>query len=178
MESPYHGGRISPSFAQTQEEFRLDDSDEDERDGDGDSDDGDLRLREHELAADGEAYELQDHRPGVAAGGEGHGHANGWAGRGDDVGARSSSPSPLPGTRRRLSASTVASFQLYTPDEEQVVVRKFDRRLVVFLALLYMLAFVDRSSTSTGLLSLCSRSTGTWHVYAAGARYRSPRLNL
>lgn len=37
--------------------------------------------------------------------------------------------------------------QLYTPEEEQAVVRKFDRRLVVFMAFLYMLSFIDRSST-------------------------------
>ncbi|KAI1133638.1 major facilitator superfamily domain-containing protein [Nemania abortiva] len=48
--------------------------------------------------------------------------------------------------RRRLSDSTVASFQLYTPDEEKAVVRKFDRRLVIFLAFCYMLSFVDRSN--------------------------------
>lgn len=47
---------------------------------------------------------------------------------------------------RRGSASTTLSFQLYTPDEEQAVVRKFDRRLVLFVALLYMLSFLDRSS--------------------------------
>lgn len=51
-----------------------------------------------------------------------------------------------PVNRRRLSESTVASFQLYTPDEERAVVRKFDRRLVMFLAFCYMLSFVDRSS--------------------------------
>ena len=39
-----------------------------------------------------------------------------------------------------------ASFQLYTPDEEAAVVRKLDRRLVVFVAGLYMLSFLDRSS--------------------------------
>lgn len=48
--------------------------------------------------------------------------------------------------RRRGSISTVHSFQLYTPDEERNVVRKFDRKLVVFVALLYMLSFLDRSS--------------------------------
>lgn len=47
---------------------------------------------------------------------------------------------------RRGSASTVQSYQLYTPDEEKAVVRKFDRRLVLFVALLYMLSFLDRSS--------------------------------
>lgn len=36
----------------------------------------------------------------------------------------------------------------YTPDEERTVVRKFDRKLVVFMAVLYLLSFLDRSSTS------------------------------
>lgn len=49
--------------------------------------------------------------------------------------------------RRRSSASTMMSFQLYTPDEEKSVVRKFDRKLVLFVALLYMLSFLDRSSS-------------------------------
>ncbi|KAF7947423.1 hypothetical protein EAE96_008511 [Botrytis aclada] len=49
-------------------------------------------------------------------------------------------------TRRRGSFSTVQSYQLYTPDEERTVVRKFDRKLVVFVALLYMLSFLDRSN--------------------------------
>jgi MFS family permease len=48
--------------------------------------------------------------------------------------------------RRRGSISTVQSYQLYTPDEERAVVRKFDRKLVLFVALLYMLSFLDRSS--------------------------------
>lgn len=47
---------------------------------------------------------------------------------------------------RRGSASTLQSYQLYTPDEERAVVRKFDRRLVLIVALLYMLSFLDRSS--------------------------------
>jgi hypothetical protein len=54
---------------------------------------------------------------------------------------------------RRSSISTVQSFQLYTPDEERAVVRKFDRRLVPFLALLYMLSFLDRSSAFNALFS-------------------------
>lgn len=53
--------------------------------------------------------------------------------------------------RRR---SSVASFQLYTPEEEKAVVRKFDRRLVAFLSLCYMLSFLDRSSKSTYHLCL------------------------
>lgn len=49
-------------------------------------------------------------------------------------------------TRRRGSASTIQSYQLYTPDEERAVVKKLDRRLVLFVALLYLLSFLDRSS--------------------------------
>lgn len=51
--------------------------------------------------------------------------------------------------RRRASVSTVQSYQLYTPDEERAVVHKFDRKLVLFVALLYMLSFLDRSSSYT-----------------------------
>ncbi|PQE22501.1 major facilitator superfamily transporter protein [Rutstroemia sp. NJR-2017a BVV2] len=50
--------------------------------------------------------------------------------------------------RRRGSISTVQSYQLYTPDEERAVVRKFDKKLVLFVAFLYMLSFLDRSSIS------------------------------
>lgn len=38
------------------------------------------------------------------------------------------------------------TFTLFTPDEEAAVLKKFDRRLVLFIALLYMLSFLDRSS--------------------------------
>lgn len=40
----------------------------------------------------------------------------------------------------------------YTVEEEKEVVRIFDRRLVPFLALLYLLAFLDRSSMRCPLL--------------------------
>ena len=43
--------------------------------------------------------------------------------------------------------SYAESFELYTPDEERSVIRKLDRHLVLFVALLYMLSFLDRSST-------------------------------
>lgn len=42
--------------------------------------------------------------------------------------------------------SSVQSFELYTPDEEKSLLRKLDTRLVVCLAFLYMLSFLDRSS--------------------------------
>jgi len=47
---------------------------------------------------------------------------------------------------RHGSDATDQTFMLYTPDEEQSVIKKFDRRLVLFVALLYMLSFLDRSS--------------------------------
>ncbi|KAI5917111.1 major facilitator superfamily domain-containing protein [Camillea tinctor] len=47
---------------------------------------------------------------------------------------------------RRASVSSIASIQLYTRDEERAVVRKFDRRLVVFLAICYMVSFIDRAN--------------------------------
>ena len=34
----------------------------------------------------------------------------------------------------------------YTAEEEKAIVRKFDRRLVLFMGLLYLLSFLDRSS--------------------------------
>lgn len=53
----------------------------------------------------------------------------------------------LIGRRRRRRRRPSASSQPYSPDEDSAVRRKFDRRLVLFVALLYMLSFLDRSST-------------------------------
>jgi hypothetical protein len=47
---------------------------------------------------------------------------------------------------RHFSIDSVQSFELYTPDEDRTVLRKLDRRLVAFMALLYCLSFLDRSS--------------------------------
>jgi hypothetical protein len=47
---------------------------------------------------------------------------------------------------RRASIESAQSYELYTPDEDRVVLRKLDRRLVAFMALLYCLSFLDRSS--------------------------------
>ena len=54
--------------------------------------------------------------------------------------------SPGVHTSTIASASALQNVMLYTPDEEQSIIRKFDRRLVLFVALLYMLSFLDRSS--------------------------------
>lgn len=40
----------------------------------------------------------------------------------------------------------IRPFISYTRDEERAVVKKLDRRLVLFVAFLYMLSFLDRSS--------------------------------
>ena len=56
----------------------------------------------------------------------------------------------------RPRRSKKARFLLYTPEEERAVLRKLDTRLVLFMALLYMLSFLDRSSKYSVLLpTLC-----------------------
>ena len=54
-----------------------------------------------------------------------------------------------------------AEIDPYTSEEERAVVRKLDRRLVLFLALLYLLSFVDRSSKIQAILPL-ERRTDFW----------------
>ena len=79
-----------------------------------------------------EGFELSD----LTAG---HNGPNGGSDRNDGI-------EPSFNIARRGSASTTHSFMLYTPEEERSVKRKFDRRLVLFVAFLYMLSFLDRSS--------------------------------
>lgn len=50
---------------------------------------------------------------------------------------------------RPLAGRQQQSYELYSPDEEKAVLRRLDRRLVLFIALLYMLSFLDRSSMSS-----------------------------
>jgi hypothetical protein len=47
---------------------------------------------------------------------------------------------------RRASIDSAQSYELYTPDEDRLVLKKLDRKLVAFMALLYCLSFLDRSS--------------------------------
>lgn len=47
---------------------------------------------------------------------------------------------------RHASMESTQSYELYTPDEDKGVLRKLDRKLVAFMALLYCLSFLDRSS--------------------------------
>lgn len=140
----YHVHRDeSPFFAQTGQELNLDDSDiYDEED-----EDEDLRSQ---VGGSSETFEMvgtgSKRREGQYA--IGGGHSSERLVEGDYVDAGPST-SAAAGRSSRLSASSVESFQLYTPDEERTVRRKFDRKLVLFVALLYMLSFLDRSSTSS-----------------------------
>jgi hypothetical protein len=56
---------------------------------------------------------------------------------------------------RRLSFDSVQSYELYTPDEDKKVLRKLDRKLVGFMALLYCLSFLDRTSESSPVVRSC-----------------------
>lgn len=47
----------------------------------------------------------------------------------------------------QLRRASVQSFELYTPDEERAVVRKLDIYVVAFMSFLYLLSFLDRTST-------------------------------
>jgi hypothetical protein len=80
-------------------------------------------------------------------------------GKADAEEARSSDERLLRRRRRRRQR------QLYTPEEEQAVVRKFDRKLVVFVALLYLLSFLDRSSMFTRFHPLMVRVMLTDYRY-------------
>lgn len=104
---------------------------------DSDSDDSDMEMSEL-----GESYKLQRRESDPEK------VWNGDGGEEEDEGEEEEEYEDS-GRRRRTSVSTVQSYQLYTPDEERAVVRKFDRKLVLFVALLYMLSFLDRSSTAS-----------------------------
>jgi MFS transporter, ACS family, DAL5 transporter family protein len=112
-----HGPELSPESSAT---TRLT--------PDSDSDESDLEMGEL-----GESFKLHRREKG---------EVGGTAEDGDQLDDEKYHDAP----RRRASVSTVQSYQLYTPDEERAVIRKFDRRLVLFVALLYMLSFLDRSS--------------------------------
>ncbi|EGE05742.1 MFS transporter [Trichophyton equinum CBS 127.97] len=62
----------------------------------------------------------------------------------------------------------IASYSLnsYTPEEERQVIRKFDRRLTMFLAFLYLLSFLDRSNIGNariaGLMDDLNLSSGQY----------------
>ena len=107
-----------------------------------------LAVEDVDGAAAQEGYELQDLR-------ERNGPNDQFQGR-NDVRRSDCALHDEPDftNSRRDSGSTTQSFMLYTPDEERAVRRKFDYKLVLFVAFLYMLSFLDRSSKSPFLLDL------------------------
>lgn len=111
----------------------------------GDSDGSDLELDNHEVH---ESYELQS-REKQSSGNHTWSPSEAAANLGDR-------------SARRASISTVQSFMLYTPDEEKAIIRKFDRRLVLFVALLYMLSFLDRSSKYSAWQGLREQEEKLW----------------
>jgi hypothetical protein len=150
----------SPSFAQTGAEFSLDDSDVYDDNDDEDDDEDDLRSQVGGGGGSGsdtyemvggkrrhDQYKMSRERlmegDYIDAGSSSSTTTRGRGGEGED-----SDRSRSRGRGRGLSVSSVDSFLLYTPDEENAVRRKFDRKLVLFVALLYMLSFLDRSSAS------------------------------
>ncbi|KAK6224685.1 major facilitator superfamily transporter [Colletotrichum tabaci] len=151
-------GESSPSFAQTTAEFSL----ESDLDLDFNVDDAEDDLHLHEAGlGGGQAYEMKSLKKLPARDEEGEG--------GDG----------MPSLRRRTSTSTVASFQLYTPDEERSVVRKHDRKLVLFVALLFMLGFLDRSNIGNARISGMEQDLQTnppwdgWYEWTLTAFYIS-----
>ena len=60
---------------------------------------------------------------------------------------------------RFTSRASVQSYELYTPDEDKAVLKKLDRKLVGFMALLYCLSFLDRSSKPHALVEDCMLQT-------------------
>ncbi|UNI21960.1 hypothetical protein JDV02_007898 [Purpureocillium takamizusanense] len=171
-------GEASPSFAQTGAEFTLDDS------SSGDDDDD-----HHDDGYDYDYDDKEDLRSEVYGGGGGGGGAAAAAAesfemvdRIDEAAAsttRAMSTARGKWRRRPSASSTAASFQLYTPDEERAVRRKFDRRLVLFVTLLFMLSFLDRSNIGNARIAGMDEDLQTdpprddWYEWALTAFYVS-----
>ncbi|KAH8172810.1 major facilitator superfamily protein [Sarocladium implicatum] len=165
------------SFAQTGAEFTLDLS----------SDDEDLRSEVTGHSAGAEAYEMREPRGHSVSGGAGEGSSRGAAAMWDAVADEDDDEEDEDDAfdrsrarhRRFSGTSTVASFQLYTPDEDAAVRRKFDRRLVLFVALLYMLSFLDRSNIGNARIAGMDADLQTdpprddWYEWALTSFYAS-----
>ncbi|KAK0641567.1 major facilitator superfamily domain-containing protein [Cercophora newfieldiana] len=137
------------------------------------SDDGGSQLGDAEGEGEGEAYELEER--GLLR--EDEKEEEEEEGGGFDEDEDAVDDVRRRGRRRRDSVSTAASYQLYTPDEEKAVVRKFDRRLVVFVAVLYMLSFLDRSNIGNARVAGMDddlqgdRKDSGWYEWALTAFY-------
>ncbi|KAM4064606.1 major facilitator superfamily protein [Hirsutella rhossiliensis] len=157
-------GDVSPSFAQTGADFFLDDSD-DASDIDDDDDDGYFDDLQSEFDGGADTYELVVNKRDVP---RERGRARGH----DGVDVRT-------GRRPRQPGAAAGASQLYTPEEELAVRTKFDRKLVLFVALLYMLSFLDRSNIGNARIAGMNRDLQTspprddWYEWSLTAFYLS-----
>ncbi|KAI9725228.1 MAG: hypothetical protein M1828_003409 [Chrysothrix sp. TS-e1954] len=55
------------------------------------------------------------------------------------------------------TSSTIPEWEVYTPDEEKAVLRKFDLHVVLFMSFLYLLSFLDRSNIGNAKIAGLSR---------------------
>ncbi|TKA64814.1 hypothetical protein B0A55_10552 [Friedmanniomyces simplex] len=122
----------SSTFTQFTPETYSDDGDDDELE--------DLEAEEgYELRELGERAESRQRRDTVGGAeddeDEGHGRA----------GAANS--------HKRRRRASVQSYELYTPNEERRVRRKLDTHLVLFVALLYLMSFLDRSNVGNAKIA-------------------------
>ncbi|GAB1318735.1 Nicotinamide mononucleotide permease [Madurella fahalii] len=109
---------------------------------------------------DGNGYELQERSGGKSDE--------------DELGRRSDDELRSPRRRRQRRWRR---RPLYTAEEERSVVRKFDRKLVIFMAVLYLLSFLDRSNIGNAriagmdddLQSVPPRDD--WYAWALAAFY-------
>ncbi|OAA41091.1 Major facilitator superfamily domain, general substrate transporter [Beauveria brongniartii RCEF 3172] len=144
MASRQQPGEASPSFAQTGAELDLDDDSDDLFDLDDYDEDEEAVDLQSEVGG-AEAYQLRGMRGRLSPGGPPPSRP-GSALSASTTRRKARHHHHHHRRRRRRSNSTAASYSLYTPDEEAAVRRKFDRKLVLFLSLLFLLSFVDRST--------------------------------
>jgi hypothetical protein len=116
----------------TSARFTPDSDSEDENEGQG--------LRDLE---DEEGFELREIKPSRR---EEEEQVIGGAEEDEEDGSEDGADMPLAGQRRRRRRESVQSFELYTPDEEKRVKRKLDIKLVLFVAMLYLISFLDRTN--------------------------------
>ncbi len=111
------------------------------------SESGNSDLESLDGLEDREGYELKDlKRPRLSDSSK----ADTGVGESDNEDGDDSRFKDAPSSDVRTSSKS----KRYTLDEEKTVRRKFDRKLVLFVAFLYMLSFLDRSSKSYSLFEI------------------------
>ncbi|KAF2496711.1 MFS general substrate transporter [Lophium mytilinum] len=118
------------------------------------TDDGDTRLTpssdsegEHEETTLGQAHAGESYRmKNLSSRSVGKNDRAETSGQEHDITGEGEDENLLPDARRLSQGSSVESYELYTPEEDKAVLRSLDRKLVLFMALLYLLSFLDRSN--------------------------------